>query len=287
VPQSFDVTLVTYAKYPDLAPDDAVLRDVLLKRGASVRSAVWNDPGVDWAASPLALLRATWDYPQRFDEFLRWLAHVETRTQLVNDAQTVRWNAHKSYLAELERDGFAIAPTLFVARDGEFALAAACAARGWDDVVVKPCVGGSSYGTRRFRGDRIALEGAEHLKALTHSGQAMVQPYLHETETIGELACIFVDGAFTHAVRKAPFNSATETTSERLYDLSAGDRRFVTAIVASLEREPAYARVDIVPTAGGTVVMELELIEPSLYFALQPAAAERLADRVLRGAPAR
>jgi glutathione synthase/RimK-type ligase-like ATP-grasp enzyme len=284
---AFDVTLVTYEKYPELAPDDRIFQDALVRRGANVRCAIWSDPAVDWSASPLAVIRATWDYPQRFAEFWKWLAHVETRTHLINDPQTVRWNAHKRYLADLERSGGRIVPTIFVDASLEFELADACAGRGWDDVVIKPCVGGSSYGARRMRGDEIAGNGVRHLSSLLESGEAMVQPFLHETETIGELACIFIDGAFSHAVRKAPFNSSTVTTSERIYDLAEDDLGFVRDIVEGLERTPAYARVDIVPTALGTVLMELELIEPTLYLGLRPSAAERLADCVLRTEPVR
>ena len=102
-----DVTIVTYENYPDLAPDDQIFRDVLVRRGANVRCAIWSDPDVDWSASPLAVIRATWDYPQRYPEFWKWLARVETRTHLINDPQTVRWNSHKRYLADLERSAVA------------------------------------------------------------------------------------------------------------------------------------------------------------------------------------
>jgi glutathione synthase/RimK-type ligase-like ATP-grasp enzyme len=280
----FDVTLVTYDKYPELAPDELLFRDELLRGGATVRAAVWSDSSVDWSASPFTIIRATWDYPVRYAEFCAWLEHVETRTQLINDAGTVRWNAHKRYLAELERGGTRIVPTIFVDPREGFALAPACRARGWDDVVIKPCIGGSSYGARRLRAPDIAGNGERHLRCLLENGEAMVQPFLHETETAGELACIFIDGTFTHAARKAPFNSSTVTTSERLCDLSEGDLAFVSGIVGGLERTPAFARVDIVPVAGGSVLMELELIEPTLYFGLQPLAAERLAATVLRSA---
>jgi glutathione synthase/RimK-type ligase-like ATP-grasp enzyme len=284
---AYDVTIVTYEKYPDLAPDDRIFRDALVRRGASVRTAIWSDPAVDWSASPLSVIRATWDYPQRYPEFWKWLAHVETHTRLVNDPQTVRWNSHKRYMAELERAGNRIVPTIFVDPTLEFELADACTGRGWDDVVIKPCVGGSSYGARRMRGDEIGSGGVRHLNSLLESGEAMVQPFVREIETIGELACIFIDGAFSHAARKAPFNSSTVTTSETLFDLTQDDRAFVSDIVGGLDRTPAYARVDIVPTANGTLLMELELIEPTLYLGLKPSAAERLADCVLRTQPVR
>jgi hypothetical protein len=279
--QAYDVTLVTYEKYPDLAPDDTILRDEFVRRGASVRTAIWSDPSVDWSASPIALIRATWDYPQRFDEFWRWLARVEERTHLINDPQTVRWNAHKRYLRELQDQGIRIAPTVFVDSSVELDLETECSRREWNDVVIKPCVGGSSYGARRMRGTEIGGNGVRHLRSLLEHGEAMVQPFLHEIETAGELACIFIDGTFTHAVRKAPFNSSTVTTSEYACELSPGDARFAGGIVSGLDPVPAYARVDIVPAASGTILMELELIEPTLYFELEPSAAPLLVDRVL------
>jgi glutathione synthase/RimK-type ligase-like ATP-grasp enzyme len=282
VAHAYDVTLVTYEKYPGLPPDDVLLREAFERGGATVRSAVWSDPEVDWAASASTLVRATWDYPQRFDEFWRWLAHVETRTRLINDVRILRWNAHKRYLADLERAGVRIAPTLFVESGLEFDLAAACAPREWDDVVIKPCVGGGSYGARRFRGAEIASGGARHLRHLLQTGDAMLQPYLREIEQVGELACIFIDGSFTHAVKKPPFNSSPETTSEHLCELDDEDLALVTGIVEGIEPVPAYARVDVVPASDGTLLMELELIEPSLYFAFEPEAARRLVDCVLR-----
>src|SRR5271155_2626408 len=109
-----DVTIVTYEKYPDLAPDDRIFRDALIGLGASVRTAVWSDPTVDWAHSPVTVIRAAWDYPQRYPEFGEWLDRVEGRTKLVNAAEIVRWNMHKHYLAELSALGIAIAPTVFV-----------------------------------------------------------------------------------------------------------------------------------------------------------------------------
>ncbi|HTW85884.1 MAG TPA: hypothetical protein VMD91_17575 [Candidatus Sulfotelmatobacter sp.] len=278
-----DVTVVTYRKYPDLPPDDQLFRRALDARGVRVRAAVWTDPTVDWSASPLTVIRATWDYPQRFAAFQAWLDQVEHATRLVNDAATVRWNVHKRYLAELASRGIAIAPTAFVGVDEAVELAALCRARGWDDVVLKPSVGGSSFGARRFRGKELASTGAAHLRMLRLRGTVLVQAYVPEVETAGERAHVFVGGAWSHAVRKVPFNDATETTAETLHQPDDAELTFVHGVLAALDGPPlAYARVDVLPTAHGLVLMELELIEPSLYFELAPPSADRLAEAVLQ-----
>ena len=269
-----DVTIVTYEKYPALPPDDVIFRDALERCGASVRAAVWSDARVDWSQTAVAVVRATWDYPQGFAEFGDWLDRVEASTRLVNDVATVRWNAHKRYLADLERRGIAIVPTIFVDGGAEADAAALCAQRAWDDVVMKPCVGGSSFLASRFSGPAIAGAGCEHLRELLARGDAMIQPYLTQIESEDERAIIVIDGRITHAVAKAMFNSSTETTTERPHEPTAQERKFVEDVLAASGTTPAYAH--------GPLLLELELIEPTLYFSFAPAAAERLAQAVLR-----
>ena len=275
-----DVTIVTYEKYPDLAPDDRFFREALERAGASVRAAIWSDPHVDWAETPVTVVRAVWDYPQRFAEFQSWLDRVELQTQLVNTSKIVRWNMHKQYLADLAARGIAIVPTVFVGAREEIDLVETCRDRGWTDIVMKPCVGGSSFGTVRVSEPTLATVGASHLRALQDLGDAMIQPYLTEIEDAAERAFIYIGGAFSHAVRKAPFNSSTVTTSEQLHAPSASEAAFARAVLDVLDEAPAYARVDVVPTAHGNVLMELELIEPTLYFEFEPRAAQRLAELV-------
>ncbi|HTX59163.1 MAG TPA: hypothetical protein VMH02_05745 [Verrucomicrobiae bacterium] len=276
-----DVTLVAYEKYPALAPDDVVFREALERCGASVRVAVWSDRGVDWSRSPVTVLRETWDYPQRYDEFLSWLGAVESQTRVINDPALVRWNVDKRYLADLERAGIAIVPTAFVEPSEARDAAELCAARNWDDVVMKPSVGGSSFLAARFRGAAIASDGRRHLRSLLQRGAALIQPYQAQVETQGERALIAIGGALTHAVSKATFNSATETTSERLHEPTAAETAFAHRALAALPAPPAYARIDLIPSSAGPLLLELEVVEPSLYFAFEPSSAQRLARAVL------
>lgn len=276
-----DVTIVSYPKYPDLAPDDRIFRNALIALGVSVRTCVWSDASVDWSASPVTVIRAAWDYPQHVAAFQTWISHVETRTSLINDAATVRWNMNKRYLAELERRGIAIVPTVFVDAARAVDVAKECERNDWSDVVIKPCIGGSSYGAARFRGAEIAGLGVAHTINLTHGGEAMVQPYVREVDAAGERSYIFIDGDCTHAVRKVPFNSSTVTTGEERIEPVEEERSFARRALSALSERTSYARVDVVPTQRGPLLMELELIEPTLYFELEPRAADALARCVV------
>ena len=108
---NMDIALITYAELPDLTEDDRLLQRELEARGLSVAPMVWDDPDVDWAKPTLCVLRETWDYHLRLDEFLAWIDHIESRTTLLNSPSLVRWNAHKGYLRDLEAQGIPIVPT--------------------------------------------------------------------------------------------------------------------------------------------------------------------------------
>src|SRR5688500_18001474 len=105
------IALVTYRRLPDLDPDDRPLASVLARRGHEVTAALWDDPALDWGSFDLALLRSTWDYFHRRDEFLAWAARAAAATRLWNPVDLVRWNSHKSYLVDLRGRGVAVIPT--------------------------------------------------------------------------------------------------------------------------------------------------------------------------------
>lgn len=279
----FDITLLTELRYPDLTPDDRQLRGALEARGARVRAAIWNDPSVDWSRSKLTVFRSTWDYFHHYDEFVAWLDRVDTQTQLVNEPSTIRWNMHKAYLADLERDGVRIVPTLFAQRGETLDLARIMTERGWSDVVIKPCVGGSATGAKRFDLTTHLVEARDHLAALTTKREAMVQPYLPSVETECERSLIFFNGTYSHALRKPAFTTLGVEQPVHAHEPTDQEHAIAREILATLEAMPVYARVDLVPAEGTYLLMELELIEPAFYFRVAPPeAVDRFAEVIVQ-----
>jgi glutathione synthase/RimK-type ligase-like ATP-grasp enzyme len=246
----------------------------------------WDDPGVDWAAHALAVVRSPWDYTRRHAEFLAWSERVARATILENPPHLLRWSADKRYLRDLAAAGVPVVPTSFAA-PGE--------TMDWPadgEIVVKPTVSAGSLDTARHLA--AARAEAEAHVARLHAGgrEAMAQPYLSRVEgERGETALVFIDGAFSHAARKGPMlvpglsvvgglfveediRPAAPTTAEM--DVAA-------AALAAIPggRRPLYARVDLVPDdAGRPVVLELELVEPSLFLVHGAGAAERVVDAI-------
>jgi hypothetical protein len=253
--------------------------DGLSRRGVDGVVVAWDDPGFDWTAVDAAVLRSTWDYHLRRDSFLAWTRKVP---RLLNPARVVEWNSHKGYLKELEARAAHTVPTLWVPRGPPPLLVQLLSAHGWSEAVVKPCVSASAHQTVRF-----SLSDWKHaqdmLAVICATGDAMVQPYLKAVETHHERSLIFIDGVFSHAVRREPVLithrfAATRVTAE-------DDELWIAEnALRGLETGPLlYARVDLIRDDRNDVrVMELELIEPALYLYLCPEAAQSLADAIVR-----
>ena len=197
-----DVRLVTAAVLPVPDPDLGRLQRALTARTVDVDVAKWHDPTVDWSDTPVTVLRSPWDYVDRLDEFLAWVASRGTCDRVWNPPALVRWNTHKAYLLELAAPGVPVVPTVVLARGSAAALAGIADAEGWNAVVVKPAVAVGAGGAGRFDvGDGA---GQEHLDALLVDGDVLVQPYVSEIEREGEVSVVMFDGRATHAVRKTP-----------------------------------------------------------------------------------
>jgi glutathione synthase/RimK-type ligase-like ATP-grasp enzyme len=257
--------------------------------GADAAVADWDDPGVDWGAFQLALLRSTWDYTQRLAEFLAWADRAATLTRLENPPAVIRWNTDKHYLRDLGRAGVPCVPTRFV-EPGEratHALEGFLREEGPAEWVVKPAVGAGSRDAARYaRGEEGTA--AEHLERLLRGGRSvLLQPYLQRVDTEGESALIYLGGRFSHAIRKGPLLHRGTSPTSALFapehitprTPAAGERQVAERALAALPfAMPLYARVDLIGSGNGApCLLELELTEPSLFFAHAPDAAGRLA----------
>jgi glutathione synthase/RimK-type ligase-like ATP-grasp enzyme len=283
-----DVALASCTTLTEPDPDGAPLVDALARAGLVARILAWDDPTADWSRARLTVLRSTWNYPRRPADFLAWVDATARVCELWNPPAVVHWNVHKRYLLELAERGVPTVPTALVLRGSGIGLAAILAERGWQDVVVKPAVSAGSFRTRRFPpGEQEA--GERFLAELSSERDALVQPYLASVEDHGERALIHVDGELTHAVRKSPrFADERESVSSGAVPILPAERELARRALAAVGRPVRYARVDLAPgPAGEPRLMELELIEPSLFFTQGPLALERFvracARRLARG----
>jgi hypothetical protein len=280
--------LVTCAELPDLDPDDQLVRASLERAGVAVTAAVWDDPTVAWEAYDLVVLRSTWDYSRRRDAFVDWAAKVP---RLANPAEVVAWNTDKRYLRELAEAGVPVVATTWVAPGDEWQ---APAAGLW---VIKPAVSAGSLDTGRYDCADPAHRALalDHIARLHASGRlVMVQPYLGTVDTHGETGLLYLEGAYSHAIRKGPMLRGPDVPRPGLYEPehitprqpSTAERAVADAALGALPFPPdrlLYARVDLLDAGPrGPVVIELELTEPSLFLATAAGSADRLAAAITR-----
>lgn len=289
------VALITAREARGLDEDLPPLEAAMHAAGVETRVVDWDDPDVQWASFDLALLRSTWDYTDRLQEFLTWADSAGNVTTLLNTPQVVRWNTDKHYLAELARAGVPVVPSTFIepGENGERALAAFLERHSSAEFVVKPSVGAGSRDTQRHLRTQLAPAVAQAQRLLDAKRSVLLQPYLERVDTDGETALMFFAGRFSHAIRKGPLLPPGSTASpaiglfapEKITPRTPGadELRVAGQVLAALPfPAPLYARIDLIrDTAGAPTLLELELTEPSLFFAHSSGSAERFTAAVV------
>lgn len=282
------VAIATCDFHPQLDGENLLLRAALQERGMAVTVAPWSSPVPSgWDACAAVIVRQTWDYTWRLPAYLDWTRAVGDR--LHNAADVIAWNADKRYLFDLERAGLPVVAGELLAPGAAFEPPAG-------QFVVKPTVSGGARDTARY--DEAGHAAARGLVDRLHAAgrDVLVQPYYARVDDEAETAVVFVDGELSHCMRKGPLLSVGAPPSDEPYAAEDMSPREGDADVLALARRalafagqrfgtPLYARVDLLRSdAGEPAVLELELIEPSLFLDFAPGSAEALAAAVARRA---
>jgi glutathione synthase/RimK-type ligase-like ATP-grasp enzyme len=291
---ALNVALVTARPARGLDEDEPPLHMALQKAGCDVQIAEWDDSKVDWASVDIALLRSAWDYAERVSEFLEWVERASKLTHVLNPLPVVRWNTDKHYLAQLSKAGVAIVPSTFVepGEDAGRAIQTFLASHANAEIVVKPAIGAGSRDTARHRRGELGPAVAHVRRLLDAHRSVLLQPYLERVDRDGETALMFFEGRFSHAIRKGPLLPPGGTATTGLFAAEtitprvpgADEMRLAEQVVAAVPfGAPLYARIDLIRgDKGAPCLLELELTEPSLFFAHAAESAERFTAAVLR-----
>lgn len=285
-----EVLLATSAEWPSGEPAGDLLVGALAERGVPAAWAVWDDAGVDWSAARLVVVRSSWDYSWRRDDFLAWAEHVERWSRLLTGAAVLRWNTDKAYLLDLERVGVPVVPTALLDDLADLgSLPAPFAGR----VVVKPSVAAGGRGLT-VQDAGMDLGQVASLAPGTEPpggpGCWLVQPLVESVRTEGETSVFVLGGVPVSQARKVPGEGEVrvhEMYGGRTEPVTPTDEAMLlaTETVAAagqlLGTELPVARVDLMRLADGRLVVgELEVTEPGLYLDVLPGNAEAFAEVV-------
>lgn len=277
------IGFATAPEWAELTDDDRLAVTALEARGASVVPVIWSDPDVP--DIDVLVVRSTWGYQHRVLEFAGWLARLDQLGVPVwNPPALLGWNLNKIYLRDLEAAGVLVTPTEWVGGKAPHLLGL-LEDKGWDAAVVKPVISASGHRTFRTTRATAKADGDKYHEALS-LGAAMVQPFLKEIVSEGEWSLVFIGGVFSHAVLKRPAADGFLVQPEHGGTSVPADPppRLVDDAALALGSAPGrslYARVDGVRRGDRLVLLELELLEPDLFFRMAPGSAERFAEALL------
>lgn len=260
--------------------EDALIVAALKARGAEACTIIWDETDPASLSGEVVIIRTTWDYQAKFDQFTDWLnALAASGVSLINSLELLLGTIDKAYLLDFATRGFAVPETAMILNNDD--LSEALKSPAFECAIMKPCVGAGAIGLARID----AADEASWRKLDVQSPQ-LLQRFLPEIETDGEMSFVFFDGRFSHAVRKRPKAGDIRVQSEwggtvEVVEPSTDFIAQAAHFLTGLPSVPTYARVDVVDVAGQLLLMELEVIEPELFCLYVEGAAEKFAEVLL------
>ncbi|UQD57480.1 RimK family alpha-L-glutamate ligase [Flavobacterium sp. K5-23] len=279
------IGILTCDKLPELLASEQVLIPALSKHNIDAKPVIWNDPNIDWSAFDYLIFRNTWDYFEKETEFNLWLDHIEKLgIKTLNPIAIIRQNKHKFYLREMEKQGVLILPTVFIDKTNALNLKELIPPH-WKKAVIKPAFSAGSYLTEVFDIDAIDQINTQYLN-IAQKKELLLQEFMPEIQTLGETSFIFFNKKFSHAVNKKPADGDFRIQSQfggqyALIEPSLELIEKAQNIVNTFQGDLLYARVDGIVIENELHLMEVECIEPDLYFELSEGAIERFVNTIV------
>lgn len=291
------ITLVTAQPYvnpstvdwyiQNILDEDALATEALKAEGFTVHRTYWDNPTYDWSKTDFVLFRATWDYFNRYEEFIDWLKRASRVTRFINSFELVKWNLDKHYLRDLEAKGVRILPTTFIETGEKKTLQELVTETHWGELILKPAISGAARHTYKIN----AAAADEHegvFRSLIANEAMLLQEFQSSILAKGEVTFVLFGGTYSHAVLKKAKPGDFRVQDDfggTLHDYTPTPQEILLAeqVLAACETQPVYARVDFIWNKNDELcVSEVELIEPELWLRKHPSSAAQLAKAVVR-----
>ncbi|MFM2369074.1 MAG: Cycloserine biosynthesis protein DcsG [Bacteroidota bacterium] len=272
------IALLTCEKLPDLTPEDQKLIPVLAKHNIEAKAVIWSDKTINWNDFDYLIFRNTWDYFEKETEFTIWLDQIEqSAIKTLNPIEVIKKNIHKFYLREMEKQEISILPTVFIDKTDNLNLAERVAPH-WEKAVIKPAFSAGSYLTEVFEKSDIPKINKQY-KTIASEKELLLQEFMPQIQTLGETSFIFFNKKFSHCVNKKPAEGDFRVQSQfgGKYNLVQPGQELIEKalkIVHTFQDDLLYARVDGIVIDNDLYLMEIECIEPDLYFNLSKDSLE-------------
>ena len=289
--KDYDVVILTDSRYvnpeksspyiSNVLKEDKLIQDALESENLRTIKKDWNDSIFNWSNTKTALFRSTWDYFDQFSNFQKWLHYVKNQCFLINSFDQIKWNLDKHYLQDLKNWGLPIPESIFVNKNSNTDLKNIAKQKNWKHIVVKPTVSGAARHTYNLKNEEIESFQSKWIK-LTNGEDFIIQEFQNNVIKKGEIALMIFGGKFSHAILKKAKKGDFRVQDDfggtvQIIDPSKEIIQLAERTIKKLKPNPIYARVDvIINNDNQPVIMELELIEPELWFRFKEDSAKKL-----------
>lgn len=262
---------------------DYLIDEPLRNLGWQTHTISWKDQSVDWNDYEVVIVRSPWDYQDAPEQFLQVLQNIdESSATLENPLALIQWNINKTYLRDLQDQGIGIVPTIWRNHFDAEEMENFYQSLEVDEIVIKPNVSANADNTFRLKRDHFQ-DSIQELSKIFSDRPFMVQPFMQSIVDEGEFSLFYFAGKYSHCILKTPEQDDFRVQEEHGGSLLAVEPEKTLIACAEklnrvLEPQPLYARFDFVRSGDSFAVMEVELIEPSLYFNMDPASPQRFAE---------
>ena len=280
-----NIALLTCSKLPQLTAADQLLIPELEKHGLSAEAVIWDDDTVDWAKYDCLIFRNTWDYYEKEDQFNNWLNKIKVlKINIFNTSEIIHQNKHKFYLRELQNQGIKIIPTIFIDSTNNLKLHKILPV-DWDKAVIKPAFSAGSYLTEVFEAKHVEQINTVY-QPIAKKKDLLLQKFIPEIQWLGETSFIFFNKEFSHCINKKPINGdfRVQVQFGGKYTAIHPSQALIDKakrIVDTFSQPLLYARVDGIVINDDLLLMEIECIEPDLYFDLCEGSIQRFVSSIL------
>lgn len=262
--------------------DDDLVHEPLKKLGWQIKNIPW-DKETDWNEYDLVIIRSPWDYQDHLDQFFKVLKNIdESNAILLNSLKIVQWNINKEYLSDLEKKGGDIVPTIRKTGIKRTDILHAFDTFKTEEIIVKPMIGANADDTYRISKEK--QNNFNEIEKVFSKRPCMIQPFMNNIIEEGEFSLIYFDGVLSHTILKTAEPGDFRVQEEHgggVIAIKEPEQNLVASadkFMNMLEEKPLYSRVDLVRTPENSfALMELELIEPCLYFRFHSKSAESFA----------
>jgi glutathione synthase/RimK-type ligase-like ATP-grasp enzyme len=280
------IALLTCQELPNLTDSDQLLIPALAKHKIDAYATIWDDKTVNWSDFDYLVFRNTWDYFEKEEEFNSWLTSLKKLgIKTLNSIEIIEQNKHKFYLRDLEKKGIKIIPTQFIPKTNHLNLKEILP-KHWKKFVIKPAFSAGSYLTEVFYNDNLEAIELKY-KTIASQKDMLIQEFMPQIQTLGETSFVFFNKKFSHCVNKKPVENEFRiqvqfggkyTLVHPTEDLIQQAQKIIDTFQGNL----LYARVDGIVIENEIHLMEVECIEPDLYFNLAQNSQEQFVATLLQ-----